>query len=119
MGKDLAKAQHWYKLAALQGDPMAQWSLGQFYWQGIISLQDRERALALYLLSDEGGFNQAAQSISHAEKYLSLNQITEARRRARVCMESNYTDCNATALNVLPTGGVKRDYFKGLLAQQQ
>ena len=92
--QDDAEAAKWYQLAAKQGDAMAQLLLGFRYEQGKGVPQDGAEAHIWYNLSAGNGVPEAAVSRDDLGKQMSPADLSEAQRRARVCLASNYKDCN-------------------------
>jgi TPR repeat protein len=89
------EALRWYRLAAEQGIVAAQEKLGDFYNGG--------RSFSKHSVMAHMWYNVGCApfaDISICEKRDRLRQsmtqsdISEAQRRARVCMESNYKDCD-------------------------
>ncbi|EBA02303.1 Sel1-like repeat protein [Rhodobacterales bacterium HTCC2150] len=91
--EDIIKANYWYRQAAIQGDSLAQWILGNNYWIGSPPPRDRETALMWYAISFKSGYEQAARSMLHATGSLTAEEIWSAQQRAHACIESDYADC--------------------------
>jgi len=92
--QDYAEAVKWYRLAARQGDTMAQGYLGLSYAQGEGVPQDNVTAhmwLNLAAANDPTGMANTRDAIG---KQLSPVDLSEAQRRARVCLASSYQDCD-------------------------
>ncbi len=120
--QDYTEATRLYQLAAKQGLARAQLQLGWSYEVGHGVLQDNETAHMWYNISaaSEGG-DSAKYRDRIAERMTPAN-INEAQRRARVCMASDYQDCDwrkhcmrklfqssAFALMLLPSGGFAQE----------
>lgn len=84
--KDLAQAEHWYRLAALQGDPFAEASLGLLYQFGKGLPRDPVQALMWYevALARSAGGDRAsiAELRDDIISDMTPAQIAEARRIA-------------------------------------
>ena len=90
--QDYAEAVTWYHRAAEQGNERAQTNLGVMYGLGQGVLQDYATA---YMWGNIAAANGARPDLRDLmAEQLSPEQIVEAQRRARVCMESNYQDCD-------------------------
>lgn len=92
--QDKAEAVRWYRLAADQGNASAQTNLGVMYLLGEGVLQDNVQAHMRgnigCALSNENGCKLRELV---AEEMTPVD-ISEAQKRARVCMESEYKDCD-------------------------
>lgn len=91
--KDLDLAQHYYLIAAQDGDTDAQFQLGYILFH--------KKDVPDYRILSHMWFN-VAQSLGHEtardnkaviEKSLTRRQIADARDRAKRCVKSNYTIC--------------------------
>lgn len=94
VSKDDAQAVHWFKRAAEQGHPSAQNHLGVMYAKGLGVPQEFVPAhmwfnIACALENKEGCDNR-----DKVEKLLAATDTSNAQRRARVCMDSDYKDCD-------------------------
>jgi TPR repeat protein len=91
--QDYAEAAKWYRKAAEQGDAGAQDLLGRMHARGEGLPQDYATAhMWLNLASGNGSAVSASLRDDLATK-MTLGDVTEAQRRARVCLASNYQDC--------------------------
>ena len=94
VSQDKAEAVRWYRLAADQGNAKAQTNLGAMYFvgEGVLqnNIQAHMRGNIGCALGDEGG----CKIRDMAEAKMTPADISEAQRRARVCMESDYKDCD-------------------------
>src|SRR5271165_6909427 len=85
--KDLAQAEHWYRLAADQGDPFAEASLGILYQFGKGVHQDSVQALMWFevALARSSGGDRASIAELRDDLITDMTsaQISEARRLAR------------------------------------
>lgn len=62
--KDYSKAYLWLRLAALQGDPVAQYHLGFMYYRGLGVDRDRRLALGWMDRARQAGYGPARESIA-------------------------------------------------------
>jgi TPR repeat protein len=92
--QDDAEAVRWYRLAAEQGDALAQNSLGFMYDYGEGVLQDNVLAHMWYNIASANGNELSRESRDIITKRMTREQIADAQARARVCMASNYQDCD-------------------------
>jgi TPR repeat protein len=93
--QDFAAAELWFRMAAEQGHASAQTNLGVNYGFGEGVPQDYVIA---HMWSNIGAANGNADGARLRDEYLvpkmTPSDISEAQRRARVCMESNYQNCD-------------------------
>ena len=90
--QDDAEAVKWYRLAAEQGNAAGQNNLGVLYVQGQGVLQDYVKAhMWGNIAAANGGDSSLRDLIAEA---LTSAQIAEAQRLARICMASDYQDCD-------------------------
>ena len=94
VGQDSAEAVKWYRLAAEQGHEMAQATLGMSYFAGLGVPQDFVTAHMWSNISAANGTNIGAITRDEIAAKMTPADITEAQRRARVCLASNYQDCD-------------------------
>ena len=92
--QDFAEAVRWYRAAAEQGDPWAQTILGRIYGIGQGVPQDFISAHMWFNISSANGEADASDKRDKAALKLLPADISEAQRRAKVCMASNYQDCD-------------------------
>lgn len=94
--QDFAEAVRWYRLAAEQGDEEAQYDIGNMYLLGHGVKQSYETAHMWFNIAAANGHNRAAERREMVAGFLNEQPrtISEAQRRARVCMASNYQDCD-------------------------
>ncbi len=91
---DAAEAVRWFRLAADQGDAMAQFTLGNMYANGEDVPQDYVTAHMWLNITAANGMKSAADVRDHLEQHMPPEDISEATRRATLCMASNYADCD-------------------------
>ena len=90
--QDYAEAAKWWRLAAEQGDADAQNNLGVLYGLGQGVLQDYVKThMWANIAAANGGDSSLRDLIAEA---LTSAQIAEAQRLARICMASDYQDCD-------------------------
>lgn len=83
------------KEAAEQGVAVAQYSLGLFYLGGHGVLQDYVTAHVWLNVAAANGYKDAAKHRDIlAYKKMTTFGIEEAQKRAKVCMETNYQNCD-------------------------
>ena len=92
--KDAAEAVRWYRLAADQGLAEAQGKLGVMYFEGSGVPRDIVTAHMWLNIANANGSEPAAVLRARLEQQMSPEDKSEAIRRARLCMASNYTDCD-------------------------
>lgn len=92
--QDSAEAVRWYRLAAEQGDAYAQTNLGYMYSNGRGVTQDYVLAHMWYNIAAANGNSYAALSRETVADRMTPTDVSEAQRRARVCVDSDYTDCD-------------------------
>ena len=89
----LAEAARWYRLAADQGHAGAQHNLGVMYANGEGVLQDNVTAHMWFNIASANGAEDGRDNREKIERKMTPADISEAQKRARICMASNYTDC--------------------------
>jgi len=92
--QDYIEAAHWYRMAAEQGDTTAQSLLGEMYEYGQGVPQDYVTAHMWYNLGAANGNTLGGPNRDRIAEIMTPSDISEAQRRARVCMESSYQDCD-------------------------
>ena len=92
--KDDTEAIKWYKLAVVQDHAHSQFNLGVMYDNGEGVPQNKVMAYVWYMLSAEKGFRLAIENKELMGSKLSQAQISEAKKIASRCRDSNYRDCN-------------------------
>jgi uncharacterized protein len=91
--QDYADAVRWYRLAAEQGDDIAQANLGTMYGLGRGVPQDYVTAHMWYNIAAANGNRTAADNRDIVVRRMTAADISEAQRRARVCLDSGYRNC--------------------------
>ena len=90
--QNYVEAVRWYRLAAEQGFGQAQSALGGMYEKARGVRQDYVTAHMWFNLGTaNGGWGY---SLFTVEREMTPAAIEEAQRRARVCLASNYQDCD-------------------------
>ena len=92
--QDYTEAVKLYRLAANQGAAIAQSNLGGMYNNGNGVPQDYVGAHVWFNLASANGFEIAGEWRDEIAAKMTLADISEAQRRARVCLTSNYQDCD-------------------------
>ena len=92
--QDDAEAVKWYRLAAEQGNADAQYNLGNSYFSGQGVPQDHVSAHMWLNIAAANGAENAARNRNILANWMTATDISEAQRRARVCMASSYQDCD-------------------------
>ncbi len=91
---DGAEAARWYRLAADQGNAFAQYHLGVMYRDGTGVPGDFVTAHMWLNIAAENGDEYAADLRDDLEQQMTPEDISEATRRAKLCMASSYADCD-------------------------
>ena len=94
VAQDYDEAARWFRAAAEQGQAGAQSHLGVMYRRGEGVIQDYATAHMWFNIASAIGTGGAAERArdSIADR-MTPEAIAEAQRRARLCMESGYQDC--------------------------
>ena len=91
--EDDAEAVRWYRLAADQGHAYAQLNLGWMYADGEGVVQDNVTAHMWFNIAGANGVEFGRDNREIIERKMTPADVSEAQKRARICMASNYTDC--------------------------
>lgn len=94
IARDYAKSARWYHMAAEQGDALAQSLLGTMYYGGLGVRQDYVIAHMWSNIAHANGSESGSLIRSIVAVEMSPADILEAQRRARVCIELDYQDCD-------------------------
>jgi uncharacterized protein len=81
--QDYSKAVLWFRMAAQQGIPEAQYYLGWMKANGIWVSQDYVQAHAWFNIAAARGLYLAVKARNELEKRMSMFEIVEAQRAAR------------------------------------
>ncbi len=92
--QDYAEAVKWYRLAADQGVADAQTMLGVMYARGQGIPQDYVTAHMWANIAFSTGHEDGGLLRDTIAELMTPEQIAEAQRRASVCVNSNYQDCD-------------------------
>ena len=91
---DLRKAANWYEIAAKQGQLESQVNLGLLYVGGENFLQDFERAHMWFNIAAANGRKDAKELRDRLSYKLTKETIASAQKKARICLESNFSKCD-------------------------
>ena len=91
--KDEAEAVRWFRLAAEQGDAYAQFNLGVMYDNGEGVLKDFVLAHMWSNIAGANGYARARKLRDSLERDMTRAEVSRATELARVCMTSDYQDC--------------------------
>ena len=92
--QDYSEAVRWYRRAAEQGHASAQENLGGMYFKGMGILQDYVSAHMWLNIAAAAGDETAGKNRDKIASNMTPQQLSEAQSRARVCLETNYQDCD-------------------------
>ncbi|WP_366658587.1 tetratricopeptide repeat protein [Fodinicurvata sp. EGI_FJ10296] len=96
--QDYAEAVRWYSSAAEQGNSYAQRNLSAMYADGRGVAQDIINAYMWIIISAANGHDGAIEARDNMNDLFSRtnneNIMFQTQRRARICMESGYTNCD-------------------------
>ena len=85
----------WYKLAAKQGYPKAQYNLGVMYVQGHGVPKDVVYAYMWAYLAAGNGEQSGAEARDMIAKRMTSAQIVKAQRLASECVRKEYKGCES------------------------
>lgn len=94
VAQDDVEAARWYRHAAEQGHAAAQRQLGALFILGRGLPQDFVSAHMWLNLAAANGLGHAAEFRDRVAGGMTPADISEAQRRARVCVGSGYQDCD-------------------------
>ena len=83
-----------FRQAAQQGHIGAQFDLGGMYANGRGVLQDYTKAHMWFNIASINGDREITEMRDTMASLMSPQQIEQAQRMARECMESNFTKCD-------------------------
>ena len=92
--QDYAEAVRWWRMAAEHGDAIAQRELGVMYETGRGVLASNVTAHVWFNIAGANGYDTARENRDALAKNMTPQEISEAQRRAQVCMSSGYQDCD-------------------------
>jgi TPR repeat protein len=94
VSQDRDEAARWFREAAVRGNREAQYILGVIYWDGRGVPTNRVLSYMWFNIASSNGSESAVASGGRIAASLSSPDIAEAERRARICLESHYQDCD-------------------------
>jgi len=94
VAQDRDEAARWFHKAAVHGNLEAQHILGVIYWDGRGVTRSYVSSYMWFNIASHNGSESAADSVRRIAAELSAPDISEAERRARACLESNYRNCD-------------------------
>lgn len=92
--QDYSEAFQWYRRAAEQGDAGAQFNVALMYGKGEGVPQDYVMSHMWANIAGAKGVEKAITLRDALERLLSTDDLSEAQRRARVCIKSEYQKCD-------------------------
>ena len=90
---DYKPAVKWYKLAAEQGNPLAQYNLGRLYYLGKGVPENLVYAHMWAQQASSNGFKIGTELTELLTELMTENQIEEAQRLSNECMIKKYKGC--------------------------
>jgi TPR repeat protein len=91
--QDYMEALRLYRLAALQGDRMAQNNLAALYYLGQGTAEDNVRAYMWFSLAFMNGMTRAGQNRDAIAGMMTPAEIAQAQDMAQQCSVSGYMQC--------------------------
>ena len=92
--QNYAEAARWFRLATAKGFPAAQFNLGVMYGNGQGVIQDYVRAHMWLNIAAIKGYKDAAKSRDSTAAKMTSQQIAEAQKLARECLQRNFKACD-------------------------
>jgi TPR repeat protein len=92
--QDNAEAIKWFRLAAAQGNAVAQGMLGAMYYTGEGVTQDYVRAHMWFNLAGASGDVYGEKDRDLVAAKMTPQQIAEAQKMARECQQRYYKGCD-------------------------
>ena len=92
--QDYNEAVKWFRLSSSQGNAQAQEIYGLMYASGRGVTQDYVRAHMWLNISASSGDKNAEANLDIVAKKMSPTQIEKAQEMARLCMKTNYKNCD-------------------------
>lgn len=92
--KNYVEAMKWYRKAGEQGDALAQTIIGYMYTIGEGVLQNNVTAHMWYNIAGARGNKMGVTGRDIIAKAMTPAAIEKAQRRAKICMKSNYKNCD-------------------------
>ena len=84
---------NWYRLAAKQGNALAQFNLGLMYTNGHFVFKNSVLAHMWWNIAGANGSEGARENRYSLEDEMTRAEISRATELARACMASDYQDC--------------------------
>jgi TPR repeat protein len=103
--EDDAEAVRWYRLAAEQGDAIAQVRLGWMYAYGEGGPEDDVLAYMWWHLAAAQGDEAGQNNKARAEEMMTREQIAEAQRLSREWLEAHPPGTERRAMGLPDSGG--------------
>jgi len=94
LAQDYKEAVRLYRLAAKQNSNRAQVNLGTMYYLGTGVLQDYARAHMWFNIAAADGASEGAKNRDVVAGKMTAQQVEQAQRMARECMNSNFKNCD-------------------------
>ena len=91
--QDYETAVKWYRLAAEQGDAIAQLNLGNAYARGQGVIQDNVYAHMWMNIAASSGIKNAINNRDIVARRMTPSQIAKAQKLARECIRKKYKGC--------------------------
>jgi TPR repeat protein len=92
--QDYTEAVKWFRKAAEQGEIGAQLNLNFMYHDGQGVPKDDVSAYMWLKIAVSNGAKGAANALESLATKMSSDDVGEAQRRAQICLESNYKQCD-------------------------
>jgi tetratricopeptide (TPR) repeat protein len=92
--QDYVEAVKWWRKAAKQSNANAQYKLGLMYADGWGVKQDYISSYMWHDIATSNGNKLAAFVRDHLAKEMTSDDIEQAKKQARICLESNYEQCD-------------------------
>lgn len=83
-----------FLIGARQGNAHAQFNLGAMYYLGHGVLEDYARSHMWFNIASSNGHKDGGRGRDEVAKRMTAQQIAEAQRMARECVNSGYKKCN-------------------------
>ena len=88
------EAFKWYRLAADQGDAVAQFNLGVMYYNGQGVTQNYVYAHMWANISAFNGGKDAVKLLDESVEKMTAKQISKAQQMVKKCIDSKYKKCD-------------------------
>ena len=88
------EAVRWFRASAVQGDATGQYNLAYMYQEGRGVVQSYVTAHMWFNVASANESAPALEARNKLARKMSSDTIAEAQRRARVCLESGFQDCD-------------------------